>query len=74
MRHKVRMLLRVVDGETLGPPLPDTHTHTSAPPLTVLVTPVPVRTTNHFNPLEDSFENDPWEVLPRCQAHSVIRA
>lgn len=43
-------------------------------PLTVLVPPVPVGSPNHLHALEDSFQDDPWEVLPRCQAHSAMTA
>lgn len=48
-----------------------THRNT---PLTVLVPPVPVWSTDYFDSLEDSFEDDAWEVLPRCQGHSVTEA
>lgn len=54
------------------------HTHTHMHKihtctLTVLVAPVPVWTSDHFDALEDAFKDDPREVLPGCQAHSVIR-
>lgn len=49
---------------------PTVHTQS----LTVLVTPVPVRSSNNFNALENPFEDDPWEILPRRQTHSVMRA
>lgn len=86
MSCEVTMLLWAVDGKTLWRgtfPHSSMHrvcwvarllvslAHTS---LTILVAPVPVWSTNHFNPLEDSFEDDSWEVLPRCQAHPVTRA
>lgn len=38
-----------------------------------MVAPVPVRTSDHFDALEDAFEDYPREVLPGCQAHPVIR-
>lgn len=56
-----------------SPPHKHTHTDTHTGALTVLVAPVPVRTSDHFDALEDAFEDDPREVLPGCQAHSVIR-
>lgn len=49
----------------------DTHTHTQS--LTVLVTPVPIRSTNDFNALENPLEDDPWEILPWRQTHSETR-
>lgn len=52
----------------------NTHAHTPhTGTLTVLVAPVPVRTSDHFDALEDAFEDDPREVLPGCQAHSVMK-
>lgn len=57
-----------------SPPHKHTRTHTThGHTLTVLVAPVPVRTSDHFDALEDAFEDDPLEVLPGCQAHSVMK-